>query len=83
MSEATKEYPIDAGTQKMIDDTFTYHPPRADQVPRYNELREQFRQTALMVARFTPPGRERAVALTQLQLAVMLANAAIACGEKG
>ena len=77
-----KEYPIDPNTQKMIDDTFSYHPPRPDQIPRYEELRAQFKATALMVARFTPPGRERAVALTQLQLAVMLANAAIACGEK-
>ena len=77
-----KEYPIDPQTQKMIDDNFTYHAPREDQIPRYNEMREQFRQTALMIARFTPPGRERAVALTQLQLANMVANAAIACGEK-
>ena len=81
MSEI-KEYSIDPQTQKMIEDTFTYHAPKPDQIPRYTALREQFKQTALMVAKFTPPGRERAVALTQLQLAVMLANAAIACGEK-
>lgn len=79
---AEKEYALDDQTKKMIDDNFTYHPPKADQIPRYTELREQFRQTALMIARFAPPGRERALALTQLQLSVMLANAAIACGEK-
>lgn len=76
------EYPLDAQTEKMITDTFTYHAPRPDQLPRYTALREQYRQTALMVARYTPPGRERAASLTQLQLSVMLANAAIACGEK-
>jgi hypothetical protein len=82
MAEELKEYPLDPQTEKMINDSFTYHPPKPDQIPRYTALREQYRQTALMVAKYTPPGRERATALTQLQLSVMLANAAIACGEK-
>lgn len=80
--EAVKEYAMDGQTQKTIDDSFTYHAPKADQIPRYTQLREKFRETALMIARYTPPGRERAIALTQLQLANMAANAAIACGEK-
>lgn len=81
MQEKT-EYVIDAGTQKMIDDSFSYHSPKPDQIPRFTALREQFHATATMIAKYTPPGRERAVALTQLQLANMAANAAIACGEK-
>ena len=66
----------------MIADSFTYHAPKPDQIPRFTKLREKFREVAEMIARLTPPGRERAASLTQLQLAVMLANAAIACGEK-
>ena len=77
-----KEYPVDAQTSKMIEDNFTYHPPRPDQVPRYTEIRAKAKELAEMIARYVPPGRERALALTQLQLGVMAANAGIACGER-
>lgn len=78
----TKEYPVDPQTQKMIEDNFTYHTPRADQVPRYNDLRGKAKELAEMYARMVPPGRERATALTLLQNSIMMANAGIACGEK-
>lgn len=67
--------------REEVANRFTYHPPTSDQIPRYNALREKAKEMALLIVELTPPSREQSAALTQLQLAVMLANAAIACNE--
>lgn len=77
-----REYMPDPGSSKMIQDSFTYVSPKPDQVPRYEEIRAKAKELADLIAKYTPPGRERSASLTQLQLSVMLANAAIACGER-
>jgi hypothetical protein len=61
---------------------FTYHPPFGDQAVRYEILREEFRQLAHVIVKLTPISREQSLALTDLQRACMMANAAIACNEK-
>jgi hypothetical protein len=66
---------------KRIEKDFTYHPPKPDQVPRYNEIRNSARGFALDIMARCPPSRERSLSLTALEESVMWANAAIARNE--
>jgi hypothetical protein len=74
-------YPVDAKERKRLLEVFTYHAPKGDQVQRYAALRAEAYSLACQIAELTPPGRERALALTKLEEAVFFANAAIARGE--
>ena len=70
----------------MIDEEelkkrFTYHPPKGDQVERYEYLRGAALEFARIIVEKTPYSREQSVALTLLEQAVMMANAAIARNE--
>ena len=60
---------------------FTYHPPKDTQVVRYNSLRLGAKNLAELIVAYTPESRERSLALTNLEQAVMWANAAIARRE--
>ena len=71
-------------TEKEIQDMakrFTYHPPKFDQPARYVEMRDTFFALAMGVCQNCPDSRERSLALTKLEEAVMWANAAIARNE--
>lgn len=61
---------------------FTYHKPHGDQPRRYELLRSMAKALAELVYDSCPPSRERSIALTKLEEAVMWANAAIARNEK-
>lgn len=60
---------------------FTYHPPKGDQIERYQVIRSQGLSFAQDIVRLTPDSRERSLALTSLEQAIMWANAAIARNE--
>lgn len=64
-----------------VANRFTYHAPAADQIPRYQELRNIGKELALSIVEFTPVSREQALALTHLEQAIMWANAAISRNE--
>lgn len=64
-----------------IEKRFTYHAPKGDQPARYDDLRSHFRDLAYIVEAACPDSRERSLALTKLEEAVMWANAAIARHE--
>lgn len=64
-----------------IDTRFTYHPPRPDQVPRYDAIRRIAKDFAHIIDELTPASREQSLALTHLEETVMWANAAIARRE--
>lgn len=66
---------------KQIEKAFTYHPPKQDQIPRYDVLRLAAKNMAFVIANNTPESREQSLALTKLEEAVMFANAAIARNE--
>lgn len=68
-------------TQEQIDNTFTYHAPKGDQPTRYQSIRDCAKELAQNIARNCPNSREKALALTNLQQAVMWANASIAINE--
>lgn len=64
-----------------LNNLFTHHPPKGDQVERYQKIREAGKELATLIEEFCPPGIERTEALLNVRQAVMWANAAIACNE--
>jgi hypothetical protein len=68
--------------QNDLNNRFTYHPPFGDQVFRYGEIRSVGKDFAELIDRYCPDGREKSLAMTSLEEAVMWANAAIARNER-
>jgi hypothetical protein len=64
-----------------IENDFTYHSPKGDQVGRYAQIRDKGKEFALLIAELTPESAEQEHALQLLNLATMSANAAIARNE--
>ena len=76
-----KEYNPGGTTPLLINNNFTYHAPKEDQLDRYNYLRESAKHLAHDISKLTPPSREQSLALTNLEQAIFWANAAIARNE--
>ena len=64
--------------QDEIDNRFTYHPPRPEQIDTYTTIRAMGRDFATVLNNRCPDSRELSVALTKLDEVVMWANASIA-----
>lgn len=64
-----------------LENWFTYHPPKGDQVQRYESIRNEAHLFADFLLWRTPAGPEQEAALQHLRQVVFWANAAIACGE--
>jgi len=64
-----------------LDNRFTYHPPKNDQQIRYEMLRDRARNLAGFIDEKCPDSREKSLAITHLEDAVMWANASIARNE--
>jgi hypothetical protein len=71
-----------AVSQEELANRFVYHAPKGDQVERYQFIRNAFHDLAVFITVNTPASREQSVALTELETAMMWANAAIARNEK-
>ncbi len=67
--------------EKYLASAFTYHAPKDDQPERYNTIRLLARALAQNIIKNSYPSRERSLALTNLEQAVMWANAGIARNE--
>lgn len=65
-----------------IDVNFRHHPPFGTQTARYESIRAKAKELAAEILGSCPHSRERSVALTELETAVMWANAAIARNER-
>jgi hypothetical protein len=70
-------------SQEDIDNRFTYHPPPPGLVDRFVQIRAEARQLAITIVQQTPESREQSLALTNLEQAVMWANAALARHPSG
>lgn len=65
-----------------LDRRFDYHPPRDDQARLAHEsVRAGCKALAQFLDAKLPDGREKALAITHLEDAMMWANAAVARGE--
>ena len=60
---------------------FTYHPPKDGQADRYQKIRDEAAHLAWFLDSQCPDSREKSLAMTHLEEAVMWANAAIARHE--
>ncbi len=65
----------------MAKHPFEYQRPTADQTETIKAVRAQFATLHDLILLVVPNGRERAVAITNLQQASMWCNAAIVFGE--
>jgi len=62
----------------MIENNFSYHPPKEGQPEKYNSIREKAKELAYLIETTCPNSREKSVAITNLETCVMWANASIA-----
>ncbi|HQZ81641.1 MAG TPA: hypothetical protein PLR83_00345 [Pyrinomonadaceae bacterium] len=67
--------------EQQIRNNFTYHEPIKDQSIRYGRLRNYAREMAEQINQLCPESREKSLAFTNLEQALMWANASIARNE--
>ena len=65
-----------------LENRFTYHAPKKTQPLQYEEIREMALIFAKRLNELCPESREKSLAVTHLEDAVMWANAAIARHQK-
>jgi hypothetical protein len=70
-----------AMVNEQIEKAFTYHAPKEGQTGRYETIRSNAKVFAIAINELCPNSREKSLALTKLEEAVMWANAAIARNE--
>ena len=68
-------------TNEQIENIFSYHTPKQDQIPRYNIIREKAKELALVIVENTPASAEQTLAIRSLHAATMHANSSIAMNE--
>lgn len=66
---------------KELDNIYTYHAPKDGQPEKYEAIRAKAKQLASIIELMCPDSREKALAHTKLEEAVMWANASIARNE--
>ena len=64
-----------------LENRFTYHTPKPGQGSRYATIRVRALDLANLFNEFCPDSREKSLAITHLEDAVMWANASIARNE--
>lgn len=64
----------------QLDNWFTYHSPDAEQLPKYQAIRDAAKNLAQVIVNNTPPSADQSAAIRLVREAGMTANAAIACG---
>ncbi len=65
----------------QIEKAFTHYPPTPGQLERYTQIRNKAKELAFVIDGCVPDSREKSVAFTELESAVMWANAGIARNE--
>jgi hypothetical protein len=76
--EATVYSLLSANDRADIENRFSYHAPKDGQPETYATIRDAAKQQAALIYLVCPAGRERRLAITNLEQAVMWANASIA-----
>lgn len=65
-------------TNPTIENNFKYHSPKEGQPEKYEAIREKAKELAYLIDEVCPNSREKSIAMTELETAVMWANASIA-----
>ena len=66
---------------EKIENSFSYHSPKGDQSSKYEILRQIAKGFAYAIESNVPNSREKSLAMTKLEEAVMWANKGIAINE--
>ena len=69
---------MEAELTRDLETRFTYHPPKPGQAEIYKRIRADAETLAHLMNYHCPHSREKSIAITKLEEAVMWANAAIA-----
>lgn len=64
-----------------LDNLFSFHAPKGDQIDRYNKIRAAAREFAQVIVDNTPESAEQTLAVRGVSTATMLANQSIAVNE--
>lgn len=64
-----------------LENRYTYHAPKESQPERYERIRYKAKMLAAYINEYCPDSREKSLAFTKIDEAVMWANAAIARNE--
>lgn len=75
------QYPMSDKMHEELIKRFTYHAPKDAQLDRYEKIRDVAHNLAALLVVECPESRELSLDLTNLEQAVMWANAAIARNE--
>ncbi len=65
-----------------LKNRFTYHPPKDFQPEKYEYIRNGAFELSIMINQNCPDSREKSLAITKIEEAVMWANAAIVRNAK-
>ena len=76
--QSTRRVVTVADTSAFIENNFMYHPPKEGQSMKYELLMAKAKELAYLIDGDCPVSREKSLALTKLEEAVMWANASIA-----
>jgi hypothetical protein len=66
-------------TDEQLNNWFTYHSPSAEQLPKYQAIREAAYNLAKTIVDNSPVSADQTAAVRKVREAAMTANAAIAC----
>lgn len=61
-----------------IDNRFTYHPPSEERAVKHIQIREHGKALVELLNEVVPDGREKSLAITKIEEAIMWANAGLA-----
>lgn len=67
--------------QAVIENNFSYHSPKNGQPIKYETLRNKAKELAYLIDELCPKSREKSLANTKLEEAIMWANASVARNE--
>jgi hypothetical protein len=68
-------------SQQDIEEYFTYHAPKPDQIERYAKIREAAKEFATVLVAMTAPSADQTHTIRLLRQVVMSANQTIALEE--
>ena len=77
----TDDTPRQPQTNPVIENNFRYHPPKSTQPARYELIRAKAKELAYVIDANCTNSREKSLAMTKTEEAVMWANAAISRNE--
>jgi len=68
----------DAKLNPKIENNFNYHTPKDGQPEKYDTIRSKAKELAYVIEELCPNGREKSMAMFELETAVFWANASVA-----